>query len=281
MVRLGRQTTGADPREPVGRDVNWDERAERQVGAAGIRDVRRMLEQSREARTQQRRQRTSAALLVAGSVAVVGLSLVFASVRPQPLPPGAYVATFSEGPVEVVVEDDGSVVLEAPASVEVDLEYSTDGQVLDAFTVATDDGAWSVEVEVGDDGAYAITTTPASPGSEPAGATGDDAPTGAPSDGGVVETTPEDPAPSSPADGTTTPPADEGPDNGAGGDETDSGEDPPQAETGEHPGQGHGPDDNPGQDHRRDDPPRVGTEDNPGQGHGPDDNPGRAGGPRD
>ena len=113
--------------------------------------------------TARRRQRTSAALLVAGAVAVAGLSVVVGSARSQALPPGVYIATFTEGPVEVVVKDDGSVELDAPASVEVDLEYSDDGEILDAFTVATADGAWAVDVDVDDDGDYAVTTTPVVP----------------------------------------------------------------------------------------------------------------------
>ena len=249
---------------PVGRDVNWDEQTERQVGAAGVRDVRRMLDQSRTAMTARRRQRTSAALLVAGAVAVAGLSVVVGSARPQALPPGVYIATFTEGPVEVVVKDDGSVELDAPASVEVDLEYGDDGEILDAFTVATADGDWAVDVDVDDDGDYAVTTTPVVP-------SGQGTTPGEP-DETSGETPQAPPSPDTPIEDEASPPS---------ASNQGTGDDPPRVGTEDNPGQGHGPDDNPSQDNGREDPPRVGTEENPGQGHGPDDNPGKRNGLED
>ena len=129
--------------------MDWYEATQRQVGAPGIGEVRRLLANARDGAAQDRRDR---ALLIAAATALVLVAMLLvglpaASVA-EPLPPGSYAATTPAGDVRVVVGADGTVDVEAPPSLTVELAFDEAGRPLDTFTVTGPGTTWNITVEV-------------------------------------------------------------------------------------------------------------------------------------
>lgn len=147
--------------------MSWHERSERQVGAEGINEIREWLEVSAAADAAARPARAHVASLLVMLVAIAIGMLLGPTSTPAaaaPLPAGTYQVEVDGGTIVLDVDTAGRPDLTASDGLRVTLTFDDRGRVLDEFTVVTDDGPMTVEVDPGTaTDAYTVTTIPAPP----------------------------------------------------------------------------------------------------------------------
>lgn len=121
--------------------MDWYERTEGPVDAAGVAQVRALLTgHGGQARTE--RSFLLASLFVALLVASLSLWLPPSLANADPLPPGVYTASLPGGTMWLEIHPDGEVVVSSPPAIDVELAYDDQGRVLDAFLAAGRTVSW-------------------------------------------------------------------------------------------------------------------------------------------